>query len=1271
MSTAVLLALLSAAQIEPGLPDWENPALLGKNKEPARATFLSYLNVEAALKGEENRISLNGDWSFRWAGIPSDAPDGFEKDAYDVSHWPTIPVPSCWETHGYGIPIYTNVAYPFPARPPFIPHDYNSVGCYKREFELPESWNGRQVNIQFGGVYSFFYLWINGKEVGFSKDSKLPAVFDITPYLRPGKNSVAAKVFRWCDGSYLEDQDMFRFSGIFRDVWLESKPKLHIRDFAFKTDFDPMFVDASLAVDVSVENRDAEAQSGAKVELSLYDADGRQVKAPLLATGEAAPLPPQKEAKVTLASSVPHPRKWSAEDPYRYTAVLTLKDQNGKVVEAVPVKIGFRKVQIVDGVFMINGKPVRLKGVNRHEHDMNTGRTVSRELMLKDVLMLKRHNINALRMSHYPNDEKMYELCDQYGIYVIDEANVESHGMGYDLSTTLGNKPEWTNATVDRTVRMVIRDRNHPCVIMWSLGNEAGSGVCFEASAKAVRSIDPSRPIHYERMNEVADVDSVMYPDVEWLKQIAARNSPKPFFLCEYAHAMGNAVGNLKEYWDVIESSPGMMGGCIWDWVDQGLLKTSTGDPGPDGQRKQYFAYGGDFDDSPNDGNFCINGLTTPDRQITPKLLEVKKVYQPVDFKAEDLKEGRIKVTNEFAFTNLADYDLVWSLSEDGEVKQRGVLPSLSVEPGKSASVTVPFSRLVPKPGAELFLRVACQIKKPTLWAEVGHEVASEQFALPLPLVPPVVQTIDGSPELNIKDDAASNGLFSVSFDKKRGTICKYVYNGKRLIVDGPLLQVYRAMTDNDNWLRDSFAKSGLSQLAHRCLGWKHEVLSPRAVRYTAEVEAVGFKGNGFLQTVRYTVLADGTVCVQNKLEPKGQLPLLPKLGVRMTVSGSLNRLKWLGRGPSESYPDRKTSCDIGLYGGLVEDQYVAYVRPQENGNKEDVRWAALLGEDGSGLLIVPDSPLAMTFAKHLPEELDQARHRRGQTKRYAPLVPHKDTFVSIDYKQMGLGGASCGPGPLPQYILRPGPVEYGYSLRPFAGGSKVEELARRLPALAATPRIARDEDGWVVIACATPEAEVRYTLDGTAPTTDSPIYKGMFKFLSAGTIRAAAYRQGLVPSATASVELPVLIPSRAVLPQGAKVLRVDSQEPGEGRADHAIDGKVDTFWHTAYSSNETPHPHEIDIDLGSSVSLSGLVYQPRQGQDNGRISAYEVYVSADGKQWGLPVAKGEFPNSAERQLIRFDKVLTARYVRLRALGEVSGRTWTSVAELAVLVPKP
>ncbi len=1270
MTTAVLLTVLSFAQFETTRMDWENPALLGKNKEPARATFLSYPDDQSALKGGENRISLNGDWSFRWAGKPADAPEGFEKDGYDLAKWSTIPVPSCWEMKGYGIPIYTNVTYPHPARPPLIPHDYNPVGCYKREFELPESWNGRQVNIQFGGVYSFFYLWINGKEVGFSKDSKLPAVFDISPYLKPGKNTVAAKVYRWCDGSYLEDQDMFRYSGIFRDVWLESKPKLHIRDFEFKTDFDILFVDSNLTVNVMIENRDAETQRAAKVELSLYDASGRTIKAPYLASGDSSPLSPKQEGKITLNTSVPHPRKWSAEDPYRYTALLTLKDQNGKIVESVPFKIGFRKVQIVDSVFKINGKPVRLKGVNRHEHDMDTGRTVSRDLMLKDVQMFKRYNINALRMSHYPNDEKMYDLCDEYGIYVIDEANVESHGMGYDLDYTLGNKPEWTDATVDRTVRMVIRDRNHPSVVMWSLGNEAGSGVCFEASAKAVRDLDKSRPIHYERMNEVADVDSVMYPGVDWLQQVAKRTSPKPFFICEYAHAMGNAIGNLKEYWDVIESAPGMMGGCIWDWVDQGLRKYSDEDPGPDGQRKWYFAYGGDYDDTPNDGNFCCNGVTTPDRQITPKLLEVKKVYQQVDFKADDLKEGKVKVTNEFGFTNLNEFDLVWNVSEDGVVTQKGVMPAISIEPGTSKVVNVPFTRKTPKPGAELFLRVAYQFKKQTNWGEPGHEIASEQLALPLPRVAPTVQTLDGAPDLVIADDKVSTDTFSISFDKVRGTIKEFSFKDKKLIVDGPQVQVFRAMTDNDGWLRGSFARSGLSQLTHRCVSWKMDAISTKAVRYTAEVEAIGFKGNGYVQTVSYTVVADGTVNVQNHLEPKGDLPLLPKLGVLMTVDGSLDNLKWFGRGPSESYPDRKTSCDIGLYSGLVKDQYVAYVRPQENGNKEDVRWASLADASGNGLLIVPESPLAMTFTNYLADELDQSRHRQGQPKRYIPLVPHKDTFVSIDYKQMGLGGASCGPGPLPQYTLRPQAADYGYTLRPFVAGAKVEDMARQLPALVAAPRILRDEDGMVSFTCATPGVEIRYTLDGTIPTIDSPIYKAPVKFIAGGTVVAVASRSGLIPSTPAEALLPAMIPSKEILPQGTKVLRVDSFEPGEGDADHAIDGKPETHWHTAYSKDETSHPHEIDLDLGSSISISGLSYIPRQGQDNGRISRYEVYISADGKEWGNAVAKGEFRNEADKQLVQFSQFLTARYVRMRALGEVTGRKWTSVAELAVLVPK-
>jgi beta-galactosidase len=1274
MTTVALLALLLGFQTVK--TDWENPELLGKNKEAAHATYQTYPDVASALKGTREDTpyfkSLNGNWQFKWVGKPADAPVGFDKTEFDASKWATIPVPSCWEMQGYGIPIYTNVTYPYPANPPFIPHEYNPVGSYRTEFEVPENWKGRRVIVHFGGVYSFFYLWVNGKEVGLSKDSKLPAEFDLTPYLKPGKNLIAASVYRWSDGSYLEDQDMFRYSGIFRDVWLYSTPQTHIRDFEYRTDFDPSYTDATLLCNVELDNRDTTATTGSKLELSLYDAQQRLVKAEVIASASIQRIEPNQPLKIQLQASIPRPRKWTNENPVLYTALLTLKDSSNNPIEVIPCKIGFRKVEIKDGVFCLNGAAIKIKGVNRHEHDADTGRTITEARMLEDIMLFKKFNINAVRTCHYPNDEKWYDLCDRYGIFVIDEANVESHGMGYDLRNTLGNKPVWQSAHVDRNIRMVARDRNHPSVVMWSLGNEAGSGVNFVAAAKAVRELDPTRPIHYERMNEVADVDSVMYPGVDWLAQVAKEKSARPFFMCEYAHSMGNATGNLKEYWDVVYSAPRMMGGCIWDWVDQGLRKYTDEDPGSDGKRKWYYAYGGDYDDTPNDGNFCINGLILPDRQESSKLWEVKKVYQPVLFETSDLKEGKVSITNRHFFTNLSNFDIVWSLSEDGHQTQKGMLPKTDIAPGETKEVTIPFQRIAPKPGAELFLRVAVCLKSDSSWAKSGHEIAWQQFDVPQPRVPAVVAPLDAIPDLVATNEKVSNGLFELTFNTQTGTIASYSYKGKKIINEGPQLQVFRAMVDNDNWLRGPFAKSGLSQLQHRAQTWTMESIGPKAVRYTTDIEVMGFKGNGFHHRAQYTVLGDGSVNVDNQIVPFGDVPNLPKLGVRMTVDSAFEKVSWLGRGPGESYPDRKTSCDIGLYSGLVKDQFVENVRPQENGNKEDVRWAALTDSTGTGLLMVAGEKLAMTFTHFTAEQLDQSRHRTGQPKRYNPLVPHKDIFVSLDYAQMGLGGNSCGPIPLPQYILKPSIVNYSYSLRPFDSKSEpVETLGRQLLPVAAAPAITRDADAMVSINSSTPGAQVHYTTDGSEPTASSPVYDKPFKMSQQGSVKAIATGEGLVASNVKKVDLIAMIPSIEADRSGWKVVRVDSEEPGEGSDKHAIDGNPDTFWHTKYSGGEDPLPHEIDIDMGKEQQISAFVYLPRQGgNSNGRVGKYEFYVSTDGKTWTSPIVSGEFDGGTDRVVIPLPLLVTTRYFRFRALSEVEGGPWAAVAELSVLNPK-
>ena len=1021
--------------------DWENPAVIGRHKESPHATRFSFPDEASARSWREKPSpyvkSLNGNWRFHWSGRPDARPVDFYQPGYDVSGWATIPVPSNWEMHGYGIPIYTNITYPFPKNPPFIDHAYNPVGSYRTEFTVPEEWAGRRTFLRFGGVDSAFYLWVNGKMVGYSEDSRTPAEFDVTPYLRPGRNILAAEVYRWSDGSYLEDQDMFRLSGIFRDVSLVSTPSVHVRDFFVRPELDSAYRNAVLRVTAKVENR-SEAPSGPRtVDVTLLDADGKPVGGPPVASGRVAEIAPGQEAALELRAEVSAPRLWSPEDPYLYTALLTVRDGAGNVVEVIPQAVGFRSVELHDGQLWVNGVSVKMKGVNRHEHDPDLGHVVTMERMVQDIELMKRNNINTVRTSHYPNDERWYDLCDRYGLFVMDEANVESHGMGYDPKTSLGNDPVWQAAHVARVEAMVERDKNHPSVIFWSLGNEAGPGVNFAAAAKRAKEIDPTRPIHYERDNAVADVDSVMYPSVGWLREQGEKDDDKPFFVCEYAHAMGNAVGNLAEYWEVIDSHPRLIGACVWDWVDQGIRKYEPGPAGPDGERPWYYAYGGDFDDHPNDGNFSCNGLILPDRQETPKLREVRKVYQYVAVTPEGIRNGTVKVRNKYFHTNLKDFDVRWTLSEEGREVQRGTLPPLDLAPGQEAVVTVPVSAAKLDRAREHFLRVSFHLRHDTPWAKAGYEVAWQQLAMQDGIPARPAPDESRMANVDVREDAAgvtvSGKGFEARFDRATGTLDRLAYDGRTVISgNGPRLNVYRALTDNDTWLRGDFFNSGLSQLAHRTESFTVSRPSDKEARVEVVTDARGFKGSGFRHTAVYTVRGDGSVAVDNRFEPVGDLPPLPKLGLRLSLPAGYEDFTWYGRGPWESYPDRKSSEDIGLYHGTVSEQFTQYVRPQENGNKEDVRWAALTDKGGRGIAFEAHGDMAVTVSHFLPEDLDDARHRNGQEKRYQPLIPRPETIVSLDAFQMGLGGASCGPPPLEEYRNPPMPVTFGVTLRPY-----------------------------------------------------------------------------------------------------------------------------------------------------------------------------------------------------------------------------------------------
>ncbi len=1018
------------------LPDWDNPELVARNKQPGHATLVPYPDEAMALAGERYASPylklLNGTWKFSYAPNPASAPAGFEAEAFADGGWDDIAVPGNWQMQGYDKPMYCNVQYPFDARNyPRVPRDDNPTGSYRTRFTVPDGWQGRQIFLLFEGVDSAFYVWVNGQQVGYSQDSRLPAEFDITSYLKDGENTLAVQVYRWSDGSWLEDQDFFRLSGIYRDVYLWAAPPQHVRDFWARTSFDGTYRDASLSVWAAVHNYTARA-AGCTLEAQLYDADGTAVlPAPLTAHVQPAA---GGEAAVTLEAPVANPRKWSAEQPYLYTLLLTLKEARGHVLEFESCHVGFRQVEIKDGRLWLNGVPLLLKGVNRHEHHPDTGHTVSVESMVEDIRLMKQFNVNAVRTCHYPDDPRWYELCDRYGLYLIDEANLESHGL-WDRPS---NDPVWRTAFLERGSRMVLRDRNCPSVIIWSLGNESGHGPNHAAMADWVHANDPTRPVHYESADHEPYIDmiSVMYPSLDRLAELAERPGEKrPLLMCEYAHSMGNSTGNLQEYWDTIAAHKRLIGGFIWDWVDQGIRQYT-----PDGE--PWFAYGGDFGDQPNDLNFCVNGLVSPDRDPHPGLWEHKKVLEPVQVRPLDLARGLVEIRNGYDFSDLSGLDVFWRLEADGEVLQQGDLARLALKPGEAAQVRVPFATPRLSPGAECHLTLSFSLAGATPWAEKGHEVAWAQFPLPIEAPARPVVHLATMPALDLREGkdeiVAASADWRVAFDRKRGRITSFQAGGRELVRRGPGLEIWRAPTDNDapphghhHALAYQWQAVGLDRLQETVGEVVLRRLGPGAARLEVRSRlAAHGRRQGFDIRYTYTLHGSGDLLLDAHVLPFGSLPPLPRVGLEMVLPGGLEIFTWHGCGPQETYCDRKRGARVGLYSGTVDEQYYPYILPQDNGNKTDVRWAALTDGAGRGLLAV-GMPLLQVSAHHYSTaDLTRARHTCELTRR-------EEIYLHLDAAQCGLGGNSCGPMTLPQYLVQPVETHVRVRLRPLSGGAK------------------------------------------------------------------------------------------------------------------------------------------------------------------------------------------------------------------------------------------
>lgn len=1012
----------------------EDPRNIGINKEPAHASLMPYANLQEALKANRHASSLcrslNGLWKFNWVSWPQQRPVDFYKTSYDVSAWKDIKVPSNWQIEGYGTPYYSNFTYIFKKDFPHVmsepPRKYtayaerNPVGSYRRDFEVPADWKGRRIFITFDGVDAGFFIWVNGKKVGYSVNSRNAAEFDITKYVKPGKNMVAVEVYRFTTGSYLEDQDMWRLSGIFRNVSLWSSPQEHIRDYFIKTNLDKQYKNAVVEVSAQVRNYGSSVTKANQLTATLYNG-ATVVKG---TTGNVPALKPGEETTVKLSFPVNNPQKWTAETPKLYTTVLSLK--NGiNTSETISSRTGFRSIEIKGRIFTINGVRVKLKGVNRHENWPEVGHAVTEEQMIRDIVLIKQANCNHVRTCHYSDDPRWYELCDQYGIYLVAEANLENHGA-WDA---FNEDPRIKDAIIDRNVANVQNFKNHPSVIIWSLGNECGSGGSnFRAALDMVKKLDPTRPTHYQGFGigekNPADIDSDMYTDLENTEKIANDDKyTKPFYLCEYAHAMFNSMGSVDEYNDLFDKYPTLLGGCIWEWQDQGIWNRR--DP-----KHPILAFGGGFGEYPNDHYFIHKGVVASDRSLKPHYPELKHAYQWIGVKAKDITRGIITIKNKYQFINLDGFTGNWELSENGVVTTKGNFDIGKINPGEEKDVKIPYdiiSKL--KPDAEYFLRVSFVYKADKMWAKKGFEAASQQLEFPAKNIvlkkdPASEQTLElsnGNSEIKVKGKN-----FKIEFDKKTGTFDKLEKNGENVLEDngGPMLHLWRAPHRNDDmWANEGWEKNGIKKLTWVADSVTATQLAPNRVVISASLIGTGKQGFTVHHKVTYEIWGNGIIKAQNKVSFSDPKVVLARLGVRLFLKKDLDQFSYFGRGPMETYADRKRGFDIGVYSSTVKQQVTPYEKPMENGNHEDIRWAKLTGKDGSALTVKHVNGFLQVSAQpHSDEEMEPVEYK-------IDLPKSKTTVLTISAHTLGVGSNSCGPRPLDKYTVYAKPDDFSYEL--------------------------------------------------------------------------------------------------------------------------------------------------------------------------------------------------------------------------------------------------
>ena len=1315
-----LNGFLYGIESQPVGTEWEAPEKLSLNKEQPRAYFFSFGDVESAKKVHPEASKywqdLNGTWKFHWAPNPGERPKNFYEAKFDAEDWDDIKVPSCWNVVGiqkdgslkYGVPIYCNQPVIFKhtvavgdwkggvMREPnkdWTTYKYrNEVGSYRRTFTVSEDWKDREVYINFDGVNSFFYLWINGKYVGFSKNSRNTATFNITDYLVKGENVVAVEVYRNSDGSFLEAQDMYRLPGIFRDTYLTSTAKVEVRDMKINTDLTAN--GASVEVNAKLRNLGKKAAKGYTLNYSVYenklysDDIVGQVGQPV--ASESFTLEKDDNKAISTRFNIENAKLWSAEQPNRYTLVVELKDKKGKTVDVVSSYFGVCKVEIKDTkaeddefglagrYFYVNNKPVKLKGVNRQEINPNSGNSITHEQMEEEIMIMKRGNINHVRNSHYSCDPYWYYLCDKYGIYLEDEANLESHEYYYG-DASLSHVPEFKDAHVARVMELVHAHVNHPSIVIWSLGNEGGPGDNFKAAYNAIKEFDLSRPVQYERNNDIVDMGSNQYPSIAWTREAVKGkyNMKYPFHISEYAHSMGNAGGNLEDYWEAMESTNFFCGAAIWDWVDQSLYNydKTTGE--------KYLAYGGDFGDKPNDGMFCMNGILFPGHKPKPEYFEVKKVYQNVGVKAVDITKGQIEVFNKNYFEPMTDVEMVWSLWKDGKKIQESNAfkgPRNILGPREKGNYTIPFDYNSLDANSEYFVKVQFLLAKDMPWAKKGYVQMEEQlpvksaaqFASIKESAKGDKPTLSQTKEKNL---IKGNG-FSVVFNNTTGTINSLQYGNKVIFADGngPKLDAFRAMVDNDNWAYHQWFAKGLNNLQHKVLDSKVYTKEDGTVvlAYTVESQAPygqnirdlgissgkyeitkskDFGPDDFKFTTNqiWTVYPDGSIELEANINSNEPGLNLPRLGYVMKTPSDLKNYTYYGRGPQNNYNDRMNGAFVQVYNSTVQDQFVHFPKPQSMGNREDVRWCALTDEAGNGAQFISTTTFSASALPWSAMQMVEAPHPYQ--------LPKSDgNYLHLDLKVMGLGGNSCGQGgPLEEDRIKAGNHSMGFIIRPVQKSYDMSERAKVSAAGDMPLGVARDRAGKVTISTEKKDAVICYTLNGNKKVQT---YSEPINMRNGGTITVWEKSNDKLKT-TMTFEKIETVP--------VEVMYASSVESGEGDPGHLVDNDPNTIWHTMYSVTVAKYPHWVDLDCGEVKTLKGFTYLPRQNGPNGNIKDYQIQVSNDGKTWGDVLVKGSFENNAKEKRVMFSKPVKARYVRFTALSSQNGQDFASGAEMGVL----